>query len=212
MKILIKNLLHSLGLVYKSMRGMMTNDAAASSLILFHCSGKECRPQEPCEFPESANNLSSTSVYINQEFSKPANSICYQEDKENPGYEHFDNSNVAASLLLKLFRCSGKVGRLQEPCEFPESANILSSTSVYINEEFSKPTISMCNQEDKENAGYENFDNANVAASLLMLFRCSSKESRLQESCEFPESANILSSTSVYINQEFSKPTTSMCT
>jgi hypothetical protein len=26
------------------------------------------------------------------------------------------------------------------------------------------------NQEDKENAGYENFDNANVSASLLMLF------------------------------------------
>ncbi|KAH0814622.1 hypothetical protein GEV33_008169 [Tenebrio molitor] len=73
------------------------------------------------------------------------------------------------------------LGRLQEPCEFPESANTLSSTSVYINEEFSKPTISMCNQEDKENAGYENFDNANVAASLLMLFRCSSKERRLQE-------------------------------
>jgi hypothetical protein len=60
----------------------------------------------------------------------------------------------------------------------------------------------MCNQEDKENAGYENFDNANVAASLLMLFHCSSKESRLQEPCEFPESANILSSTSVYINEE----------
>jgi hypothetical protein len=158
--------------------------------------------------------LSSTSVYINQEFSEPANSICNQEDKENPGYEHFDNSNVAASLLLKLFRCSGKVGGLQEPCEFPESANILSSTSVYINEEFSKPTISMCNQEDidKENAGYENFDNANVAASLLMLFRCSSKQSRLEEPCDFPESANILSSTSVYINEEFSKPTTSMCT
>jgi hypothetical protein len=51
----------------------------------------------------------------------------------------------------------------------------------------------MCNQEEKENAGYENFDNANVAASLLMLFRCSSKGSRLQEPCEFPESANILS-------------------
>ncbi|KAJ3624830.1 hypothetical protein MTP99_018424 [Tenebrio molitor] len=63
----------------------------------------------------------------------------------------------------------GKVGRLQEPCEFPESANILSSTSVYINEEFSKPTISICNQEDKENAG--------------------AKESRLQELYEFPESA-----------------------
>jgi hypothetical protein len=107
-------------------------NVAASLLILFHCSGKECRPQEPCEFPESANILSSTSVYINQEFSKPANSICNQEDKENP---------------------DGKVGRLQEPCEFPESANILSSTSVYINEEFSKPTISVCNQEDKENAG-----------------------------------------------------------
>jgi hypothetical protein len=68
------------------------------------------------------------------------------------------------------------------------------------------------NQEDKENAGYENFDNANVAASLLMLFHCSGKESRLQEFYEFPESANILSSTSVYINEEFSKPTTSMCT
>jgi hypothetical protein len=59
-----------------------------------------------------------------------------------------NNSNVAASLLLKLFHCSGKVGRLQDPCEFPESANILSSTSVYINEEFSKPTISICNQEE----------------------------------------------------------------
>ncbi|KAJ3629445.1 hypothetical protein MTP99_013838 [Tenebrio molitor] len=70
------------------------------------------------------------------------------QDKENPG---------------------GKVGRLQEPCEFPESANILSSTSVYINEEFSKPTISVCNQEDKENAGYENFDNANVAARVLWI-------------------------------------------
>jgi hypothetical protein len=45
------------------------------------------------------------------------------------------------------------------------------------------------NQEDKENAGYENFDNANVAASLLMLFHCSSKESRVQEPCEFPKSA-----------------------
>jgi hypothetical protein len=109
--------------------------------------------------------------------------------------------------------CVTNKDRLQEPCEFPESANILSSTSVYINEEFSKPTISVCNQEDKENAGYENFDNANVAASLLMLFHCSNKESRLQEPCEFPESANILFSTSVYINEElFSKPTTSMCT
>jgi hypothetical protein len=49
------------------------------------------------------------------------------------------------------------------------------------------------NQEDKENAGYENFDNANVAASLLMLFHYSAKESRLQE-CR-----HILSSTSVYI-------------
>jgi hypothetical protein len=39
----------------------------------------------------------------------------------------------------------------------------------------------VCNQEDKENAGYENFDNANVAASLLMLFHCSGKESQLQE-------------------------------
>jgi hypothetical protein len=99
-------------------------------------------------------------------------------------YENFDNTNVAASSLI-LFHCSGKECRPQEPCEFSESANILSSTSVYINEEFSKPTISICNQEDKENAGYENFDNANVAASLLMLFHCSSKESRLQEPCGF---------------------------
>jgi hypothetical protein len=45
------------------------------------------------------------------------------------------------------------------------------------------------NQENKENVGYENFDNANVAASLLMLFHCSGKESRLQELYEFPESA-----------------------
>jgi hypothetical protein len=45
------------------------------------------------------------------------------------------------------------------------------------------------NQEDKENAGYENFDNVNVAASLLILFYCSAKESRLQELYEFPESA-----------------------
>ncbi|KAJ3621726.1 hypothetical protein MTP99_003833 [Tenebrio molitor] len=89
---------------------------------------------------------------------------------------------------------SGRQGRpTTKPCEFPESANVLSSTSVYINEEFSKPTISVCNEEDKENAG--------------------SKESRLQEPCEFPESANILSSTSAYINEElFSKPTTSTCT
>jgi hypothetical protein len=48
----------------------------------------------------------------------------------------------------------------------------------------------MCNQEDKENAGYEHFDNANVAASLLMLVHCSGKESRLQEINEFPESAS----------------------
>jgi hypothetical protein len=72
-----------------------------------------------------------------------------------------------------------------------------------MNEEFSKPTTSMCNQEDKENSGYEKFDNANVAASLLILFHYSGKESQLQEPCEFPESAtesaNILSSTSVYI-------------
>jgi hypothetical protein len=55
--------------------------------------------------------------------------MCNQEDKENTG---------------------GKECRLQEPCEFPEGANILSSTSVYIKEEFSKPTTSMCNQEYKE--------------------------------------------------------------
>ncbi|KAJ3618900.1 hypothetical protein MTP99_005702 [Tenebrio molitor] len=102
------------------------------------------------------------------------------------------DSENEVDIVEETLNVGGKVGRLQEPCEFPESANILSSTSVYINEEFSKPTISICNQEDKENAG---------------------KESRLQEPCEFPESPNILSSTSVYINEElFSKPTTSMCT
>jgi hypothetical protein len=57
--------------------------------------------------------------------------MCNQEDKENPGYENFDNSNVAASLLI-LFHCSGKESRLQKPCEFPESAKILPSTSAYI--------------------------------------------------------------------------------
>jgi hypothetical protein len=95
--------------------------------------------------------------------------------------------------------------------EFPEIANILSSTSAHINREFPKPTTSMCNQEDKQCSGYEIFDNANVAASSLMLFNCSGKEGRIQEPCEFPESANILSSTSVYINRKFPKPTTSMC-
>jgi hypothetical protein len=157
-------------------------------LRVFHYSGKEGQLQELCEFPGSANILSSTSVHINRELPKPTTSMCNQEDKQCSGYENFDNANVAASSLL-LFNCSGKESRLQEPCEFPESANILSSTSVYINDEFSKPTTSMCNQEDKENAGYENFDNADVAASLLMLFHCSAKESRLQELYEFPESA-----------------------
>jgi hypothetical protein len=47
----------------------------------------------------------------------------------------------------------------------------------------------MCNQEDKENTGYENFDNTNVAASSLTII--SGKESRLQELYEFPESAPI---------------------
>jgi hypothetical protein len=114
--------------------------------------------------------------------------LCNQEDKENTEYENFGNTNVAASPLI-LFHCSGKECRLQEPCEFPERANILSSTSVYINKEFSKPAISICNQEDKENPGYENFHNSNVAARLLILFHCSGKEDRLQEPCEFPESA-----------------------
>jgi hypothetical protein len=68
------------------------------------------------------------------------------------------------------------------------------------NKEFLKLTTSTCNYEDKENLGYENFD---VAASSLILFHYSGKECRPQEPCEFPESANILSSTSVYINQEF---------
>jgi hypothetical protein len=44
--------------------GGIRKNVGASSLILFLCSGKECGPQEPCEFPESANILSSTSVYI----------------------------------------------------------------------------------------------------------------------------------------------------
>jgi hypothetical protein len=61
------------------------------------------------------------------------------------------NTNVAASSLM-LFHYSGKEGPLQELCEFPGSANILSSTSVHINREFPKPTTSMCNQEDKENS------------------------------------------------------------
>jgi hypothetical protein len=69
-----------------------------------------------------------------------------------------------------LFYYTGKESRLQEPYEFPESANILSSTSVHINREFPKPTTSMFNQEDKENSRYDNFDNANVATSPLMLF------------------------------------------
>jgi hypothetical protein len=56
----------------------------------------------------------------------------------------------------------------------------------------------MCNQEDKENSEYENFDN--VAANPLMLFNCSGKEGRLQEPYKFPESANILSLTSVFQN------------
>jgi hypothetical protein len=186
------------------------NTNVAPSPLIFYCSDKECRLQELCKFPESANMLSSTSVYINEEFSKPTTSICNQEDKENPGYENFHNSNVAGSMLI-LFHCRGKEGRLQELCEFPENANMLPSASAYINEEFSKPTTSMCNQEDKENSGHENFHNANVVASLLLLFHCNGKKGRRQEPCKFPESANILSSTSVYINEEFSKLTTSMC-
>jgi hypothetical protein len=59
----------------------------------------------------------------------------------------------------------------------------------------------MCNQEDKENSEYENFDNANVAASPLMLFNCSGKKDRLQEPYKFPKSANILSSTSRFQNK-----------
>jgi hypothetical protein len=62
--------------------------------------GKESRLQEPCEFPESANFLSSTSVHINEEFSKPTTSVCNQEDKENAG---------------------GKESQLQELYEFPVS-------------------------------------------------------------------------------------------
>jgi hypothetical protein len=88
-----------------------------------------------------------------------------------------------------LFHYSCKENRLQEPCEFSESANILSSVSVHINREFPKPTTSICNQEDKGNSRYENFENANVAASPLMLFHSSAKEGRLQELYKFPESA-----------------------
>jgi hypothetical protein len=80
-----------------------------------------------------------------------------------------------------LFCYSGKESRLQEPYEFPESANILSSTSAHINREFPKPTTSMCNREDKENSRFDNFDNTNVAASSLMLFYYSGKEGQLQE-------------------------------
>jgi hypothetical protein len=76
------------------------------------------------------------------------------------------------------------------------------------NKEFFKLTTSTCNSEDKENLWYENFDN--VVASSLTLFHCSGKECRPQEPCEFPESANILSSTSVYINQEFLKSANSI--
>ncbi|KAH0817111.1 hypothetical protein GEV33_005680 [Tenebrio molitor] len=99
-----------------------------------------------------------------KEFLKPTTSMCNQEDKENTG---------------------GKECRLQEPCESPESANILSSTSVYINKENSRNQRPQYvhNQEDKENPGYENFHNSNIAASLLILFHCSGKEGRLQEPC-----------------------------
>jgi hypothetical protein len=114
--------------------------------------------------------------------------MCNREDKENSRFDNFDNTNVAASSLM-LFHYSGKEGQLQELCEFPGSANILSSTSVHINREFPKPTTSMCNQEDKENSRYDNFDNANVVASPLMLFHSSAKEGRLQELYKFPESA-----------------------
>jgi hypothetical protein len=64
------------------------------------------------------------------------------------------------------FHYSCKESQLQEPCELTESATILSSTSVYINDEFLKPTTSMCNQEDKENSEYKNFDNADVARQV----------------------------------------------
>jgi hypothetical protein len=55
-----------------------------------------------------------------------------------------------------------------------------------------KPTTSKDYQEEKENLGYENFDNA---ANPLILFNCSAKEVPIQES--FGETANIVSSTSV---------------
>ncbi|KAJ3638203.1 hypothetical protein MTP99_001605 [Tenebrio molitor] len=98
------------------------------------------------------------------------------------------DSENQVGVVEETLNVGGKEGQLQELCEFPESANILSSTSVHINKEFPKPTTSMCNQEDKQCSG--------------------GKEGRLQKPYQFPESANILSSTSVYINDEFSKPTT----
>jgi hypothetical protein len=48
------------------------------------------------------------------------------------------------------------------------------------NKEFSKPTTSMCNQVDKENSGYENFDNDNVATSpLIIMARKADYKSRI---------------------------------
>jgi hypothetical protein len=60
------------------------------------------------------------------------------------------------------------------------------------NKQLLKPTTSKDNQEEKENLGYENFDNA---ANPLMLFNCSTKEVPIQE--PLGETANIMSSTSV---------------
>jgi hypothetical protein len=49
------------------------------------------------------------------------------------------------------------------------------------NKQLLKPTTSKDNQEEKENLGYENFDNA---ANPLMLFNCSAKEVPIQEPFE----------------------------
>lgn len=67
------------------------------------------------------------------------------------------------------------------------------------NKEISKPSTSMCGQEDKENMIYENVDiSANVETSPL---RLQHSERHLQESYELPDGANILSSNSILQNK-----------
>jgi hypothetical protein len=50
-------------------------------------------------------------------------------------------------------------------------------TKFNLQEKFSKSTTSTCNQENKENSGYEHFDTVNVA---VILFYCCEKRRRLQ--------------------------------